>query len=65
MTGRRPCISVLETPHETRECTGIVHFPSGPVSRTFHGREAYDMAYQWAAALRDLGDPATTTETTP
>ena len=55
----RPSITVSSTMPDgadSRTCTSIVHFPSGPASRTFHGREAYDMAYQWAAALRDPDD---------
>ena len=61
MTNRRPSITVRSTMPagaDSRTCTGIVHFPSGPRARTFHGRDAYSLAYQWTAALRDLGDPA-------
>ena len=54
----RPSISVLETPHDsTRECTGTVHFATGQVSRIFHGKNAYNLAYQWARDRRELGDP--------
>ena len=54
----RPSITVRSTmpdSADSRTCTGIVHFPTGPVSRTLTGSVAYDMAYKWAAARRDLG----------